>query len=185
MKTSDKGRKFIESFEGLILGAYDDANDQIVTLGHPVRGTLTIGYGHTTAAGPPSVHVGQTITALEADEILSSDLSKVEEQVSRLVSVPLNQNQRDALISFEFNTGALEHSTLLRVLNEGNYQAAAAQFLVWNHVHGVVVNGLTRRREAEKAMFEARDVVLPTSVPVQPKGPIQIFIERLLQWFRG
>ncbi len=153
MKTSDKGRKFIEGFEGLILDAYDDANDHVVPIGGSYRGTLTIGYGHTNPAGPPTVYVGQTITRQEADAILASDLAAVERDVSRLVTVPLNQNQFDALVSFHFNTGALGKSTLLKVLNSGDYKQAAEDFLAWNHAGGQVLPGLTHRREAEKAMF--------------------------------
>src|ERR1700759_3326521 len=105
MKTSANGRKFIEGFEGLFLQAYDDANDHIVKLGQRVIGTLTIGYGHTSVAGPPKVYVGQVITKDMADAILASDLTAVELEVSHLVKVPLNQNQFDALVSFQFNTG--------------------------------------------------------------------------------
>ncbi len=61
MKTSLNGRKLIESFEGLILTSYDDYNDHIVNTGDTVHGVLTIGYGHTSAAGPPHVSIGDTI----------------------------------------------------------------------------------------------------------------------------
>lgn len=164
MKTSSNGRKFIEGFEGLILQAYDDHNDHIVEAGQNVVGTLTIGYGHTDAAGPPKVFVGQKLTQLEADNTLASDLTAVEIEVSHLVKVPLNQDQYDALVSFQFNTGKLGQSTLLKELNEGNYTAAADQFLVWNHVSGVVVAGLTRRRTAERAMFLRLQPAVNTNV---------------------
>jgi lysozyme len=153
VKTSANGRKFIEGFEGLILGAYDDHNDHVVPEGGSVVGTLTIGYGHTDAAGPPKVYIGQKITQAEADSILAADLASVEIEVNHLVSVPLTQNQFDALVSFQFNTGALGKSTLLKELNAKNYTGAADQFLLWNHAGGVVLAGLTRRREAEKEMF--------------------------------
>src|SRR5882672_9116079 len=127
MKTSNAGRKFIESWEGLILQAYDDANDHIVPPGQRPIGTLTIGYGHTDAAGPPKVSVGQKITEQEADAFLASDLASVENEVNHLVKVPLNQNQFDALVSFQFNTVWLGHSgcSLLSALNSGNYDLAA------------------------------------------------------------
>jgi len=151
MKTSPNGRKLIEFFEGCYLKAYDDG-----------FGTLTIGYGHTTAAGPPPVVVGQTCTKVEADNILSTDLGSVEREVTSLVKVPLNQNQFDALISFEFNTGGLGKSTLLKLLNARNYTGAADQFLDWNHAGGRVVAGLTKRRQQERALF------LTASTPQQP-----------------
>ena len=104
MQTSPNGRKLIESFEGLFLQAYDDHNDHIVQPGEQVIGTLTIGYGHTTAAGPPAVYVGMVIDQPTADAILSADLASVELEVQHLVNVPLNQNQFDALVSFQYNT---------------------------------------------------------------------------------
>jgi lysozyme len=153
MKTSNKGRQFIESFEGLILSAYDDTNDHIVPVGSKPRGTLTIGYGHTTAAGPPRVYVGQTISKDVADQILSADLTSVEIEVQHLVKVTLSQNQFDALVSFQFNTGALGRSTLLTKLNNGDYDGAAEEFLKWNKAGGKILEGLTRRRQGEREMF--------------------------------
>jgi len=142
LKTSESGRKFIESFEGLVLKASDDG-----------FGTPTVGYGHTSAAGPPTVHNGMVITAEQADEYLTNDLAKVEQEIDLLVRVPLNQNQFDALVSFEFNTGALRASSVLQFLNQGNYQEAAGRMLLYNHAGGRVVPGLTRRRQAEYKMF--------------------------------
>lgn len=156
MKTSTTGRKLIESFEGLILQTYDDANDHVVHLGDKVRGVLTIGYGHTTSAGYPPVTVGQTLTKEEADKILASDLIKVEQQVSSLVKVPLNQNQFDALVSFQFNTGALGKSTLLKNLNAKDYKGAAEGLMSWTKASQIgpgPIPGLVRRRQAEKNLF--------------------------------
>lgn len=154
MKTSENGRKLIEAWEGLILGAYDDANDHIVKPGQHVRGTLTIGYGHTTAAGLPRVYVGQTITKDEADAILASDLAAVEADIEHHVKVPLTQDQFDALVSFDFNTGALDRSNVLAHLNRSDYTAAAQAFLVWDHAGGRVNTGLLHRRLDEKRLWE-------------------------------
>ncbi len=155
MKTSDNGRKLIEGFEGLFLQAYDDANDRIVKPGQKVHGTLTIGYGHTDAAGPPKVYIGQTITNQQADQILSSDLQSVEIEVEHLVKVSVNQNQYDALVSFQYNTGWLAHPhcSLLVALNAGNYQLADEDFMLYDRAQGKVLAGLDRRRTAEKALF--------------------------------
>ncbi len=73
----------------------------------------------------------------------------------RLVTVDLDQDQFDALVSFTFNLGAgnLQSSTLLKLLNQGEYTQAADQFLRWNKAGGRVLPGLTRRREAERALF--------------------------------
>lgn len=156
MKTSQVGRALIEKYEGLILGAYDDANDHIVKPGDPVRGVLTIGYGHTNAAGAPKVLPGQKITKEQADQILASDLGKVETNVSNLVKVPLNQNQFDALVSFQFNTGALGKSSALRKLNDKDYVGAATALTLYNKAGQIAagpIPGLVRRREEEKALF--------------------------------
>jgi lysozyme len=155
MKTSQTGLNLIEQFEGLILGAYDDATDRIVPAGGTARGTLTIGYGHTSAAGAPRVYVGQRITKAQANSILASDLAKVEAWVNKVVKVPINQNQFDALVSFTFNcgNGALARSSLLRNLNQKKYQAAADAFLQWTRGNGQVLPGLVRRRKAERALF--------------------------------
>ena len=155
MKTSVNGRRLIDQFEGCILQAYDDANDRIVRMGQRVHGVLTIGYGHTSAAGAPRVYVGQTITKEEADAILTSDLMSVELEVNHLVKVPLNQNQFDALVSFQFNTGWLAHHncSLLRALNARNYTLADHDFMLYDMASGRVESGLIRRRAAEMRLF--------------------------------
>lgn len=156
MKTSSTGRKLIESYEGLILQAYDDANDHVVHPGDVVKGVLTIGYGHTSSAGAPKVSIGDTITKDQADRILAADLTKVELDVEHLVKVPLNQNQFDALVSFHFNTGALGKSTLLKKLNAQDYQGAADGLMAWTKAAQIgpgPIPGLVRRRQSEKDLF--------------------------------
>jgi len=140
MHTSQKGLDLIKSFEGLRLSAYKCPAD-----------VWTIGYG--TTAG---VKQGQTITKERADELLREDVARFEAQVLRLVKVPLTQGQFDALTSFVYNLGAgnLGNSTLLRLLNAGDYKGAAAQFDRWNKAGGKVLAGLVRRRAAERALFE-------------------------------
>jgi lysozyme len=156
MKTSQTGIDLIQSFEGCFLQAYDDYDDKILQPGQACRGTITIGYGHTDAAGPPAVTVGMTISKDAATQILADDLAPVEKEVSDRVKVDLNQNQFDALVSFQFNTGWLGHAScsLLRHLNEGNYTAAAQNFMLYDEASGRVLTGLKRRRQAEKNLFE-------------------------------
>lgn len=102
--------------------------------------------------------MGQTITQQQADDYLRRDVRQFERAVARQVRVPLTQGQFDALVSFAFNLGegALAQSTLLRLLNAGDYAGAAAQFDRWNKAGGRVLPGLVRRRAAERALFEAR-----------------------------
>ncbi|HEV2484226.1 MAG TPA: lysozyme [Terracidiphilus sp.] len=155
MKTSDAGLALIKRFEGLILGAYDDEDDHIVRPGERVYGTLTIGYGHTSVAGPPRVYVGQEITEEQADAILAADLASVEIEVGHLVKVPLSQTQFDALVDFQFNTGWLghSHSSILAALNAGNYRLADEDFMLYDRAQGKVITGLCRRRAAERDLF--------------------------------
>jgi lysozyme len=139
MRISEAGIKLITLFEGLRLIAYDDG-----------VGVWTIGYGHTQGVQP-----GDAITEDEAENLLQDDLDDFERCVNHAVSVPLNQHQFDALVSFSFNVGcgALRRSTLLRKLNTGDYAGAADQLLRWNRGGGRVLRGLTRRREAERSLF--------------------------------
>jgi len=155
MKTSSNGLSFIAQQEGCILHTYNDGT-----------GVLTIGVGHTSAAGPPKVQRGQTITKEQAYQILATDLGKVEAQVNTLVRVPINQNQFDALVSFHFNTGALGRSTALKKLNQGDYNGAADALLAYNRAGGRVLPGLSKRRALERQMFLSK---VP-QVPQVPSG---------------
>ncbi|PUA41447.1 muraminidase [Pseudomonas protegens] len=139
MRTSQRGLNLIKSFEGLRLQAYQDA-----------VGVWTIGYGTTRG-----VKSGMSISKEQAERMLQNDIARFEPEIDRLVKVPLSQNQWDALMSFTYNLGPtnLGSSTLLRLLNAGDYAAAADQFLRWNKAGGRVLPGLTRRRAAERELF--------------------------------
>ncbi len=139
---SDSALEMTENFEGLRLTAYQD-----------VKGVWTIGYGHTG----PEVRDGMTISQAQAETYLRSDLLTAVIAVERDVKQPLSQGQFDALVDFAFNVGAtaLEHSTLLRLLNAGNYADVALEFDKWDHAGATVVAGLLRRRQAERAEFAA------------------------------
>ena len=137
---SDNGFALSKSFEGLRLTAYQD-----------VGGVWTIGYGHTG----PNVRAGLTITQAEADALLRSDVEDAVTCVNRAVNVPITQNQFDALVDFCFNCGrgSQLQSTLLRKVNIGDFAGAAAQFALWDHAGGEVVEGLVKRRTAEAELF--------------------------------
>lgn len=138
-----KGLALTEQFEGCRLTAYQD---QV--------GVWTIGYGHTG----PEVCAGLTVTLEQASALLQKDVSNAAEFVNKAVMVALTQEEFDALVDFVFNlgAGAFAKSTLLRMLNAGDYAAAAAQFAAWDRAGGVVVAGLLRRRQAETALFNER-----------------------------
>ncbi|EMI5460301.1 lysozyme [Enterobacter roggenkampii] len=144
MQTSDKGIALIKQFEGCKLTAYQDS-----------VGVWTIGYGWTKPVDGKPIRAGMTIKQETAERLLKTGLVSYENDVSRLVKVDLTQGQFDALVSFTYNLGArsLSTSTLLRKLNGGDYAGAADEFLRWNKAGGKVLNGLTRRREAERALF--------------------------------
>lgn len=141
MKTGSKGIKLVKEFEGFKAQAYlCPAN------------VWTIGYGTTSG-----VKKGQMVTEEQAIKLLQDDLAKFEKAVKNLVRVPLNQDQFDALVAFVYNigVGAFSRSTLLSLLNQGNYEAVPEQLLRWNKAGGRVLNGLTRRRQAEGKLFKS------------------------------
>ena len=138
-----RGLRLLKAFEGLRLEAYIDA-----------VGVLTIGYGTTTGVSP-----GMRITEAQAESFLRRDLARFENAVSSLVKVALNEDQFSALVTFTYNIGesAFAGSTLLGLLNQGAYQSAADQFMRWNRGDRGELPGLTRRRQAERALFLGQD----------------------------
>lgn len=146
MKTSKKGLELIKEFEGLSLKPYLD-----------VVGVATIGYGSTYYEDGRLVTMeDEPITEERATELLQYTTDKIFGSfVNKVVKVEINQNQFDALVSFAYNLGnqSLKESTLLRHLNDGNYEDAANQFTRWVRAGGKVLAGLVRRREAEKELF--------------------------------
>ncbi len=140
MRASKKAIDLIKSFEGCKLEAYQDGG-----------GVWTIGYG-TTGLG---IVEGLKISQPVANGMLLDYVGNVSEQVSSIVKMRCNQNQFDALVCFTYNLGfgALKGSTLLKKILISDMAGAAEEFHKWNHDNGKVVAGLTRRREAEKALF--------------------------------
>ncbi|UMM63089.1 lysozyme [Aristophania vespae] len=119
-------------------------------------GFWTIGYGSTVLSdGRPVTDLTKPITQPEADALLCTTIQNVQKQVREVVKRPLAPNQEAALISLTYNIGIgnFERSTLLKLLNKGQIDQAAEQFLRWNKSHGQTLNGLTRRRKAERAAF--------------------------------
>ena len=141
--TGEKGLALIKQFEGLRLDAY------ICPAGVP-----TIGYG-TTKVNGQAVKVPSTITESQANDYLKSDVKTFEQAVNSAVTVPVTQNQFDALVSFTYNLGPgnLRSSTLLKKLNAADYAGAADEFPKWNKSGGKELAGLTRRRNAERDLF--------------------------------
>lgn len=142
-KTSERGRDFIKSFEGLSLSAYPDPG----TGGDP----WTIGFGTTKGVKP-----GMKISQAEADELFLEDVEEFENGVNKLVgSAPTSQGEFDAMVSLSYNIGLsnFAKSTVLKRHRLGNRLGASRAFVLWNRAGGNVMAGLTRRREAEAKIY--------------------------------
>jgi lysozyme len=148
VKTSAHGRAFLIEQEGKENWSYPD----------PVYGWRipTIGVGHTGPEVKPNLYWSDT----QIDLVLSRDLERWEDHVNGAVTVPLSQNQFDALISFCHNLGEVlvpKSCTLLRLLNAGDYDGAADQFLRWDMAGGRPNAALHERRIRERALFLTPD----------------------------
>lgn len=137
-KINAAGLNLIENFEGCRLQAYDDGT-----------GVWTIGWGHTGGVTP-----GERITQFQAEALLQEDLAKFEDIVQRLVEIELTPNQFAALVSFEYNTGALASSPGLALINQRRFEEAwDDHFCLYINKGSPVEAGLIRRRAAEKELF--------------------------------
>lgn len=140
MKTSEEGKALIKKFEGCELKAYLC----------PAQ-VWTIGYGHTAG-----VNEGDVCTQEDADRMLAEDLEEFEGYVREAVSVPLEQNEFDALVAWTYNLGPgnLRSSTMLKKLNDSKFEDVPSEMRRWNKSGGKVLDGLVRRREAEALLFQ-------------------------------
>lgn len=143
MMYSKRGQLFTEGEESCRLVAYAD-----------VHNVPTIAYGHTKG-----VKLGDECTLVQADTWFLEDSAEAEHCVNSFVCCPLSQGEFDALVDFVINIGcgAFARSTLLRKLNAGDPQGAAAEFDNWKYVAGKLCQGLLRRRELETAEFKGAD----------------------------
>ena len=143
MKISIEGLALIKKFEGCELEAYQCS-----------AGVWTIGYGHTK-----DVESGMQITKQDAEDMLVEELHEYESYINEYVTASLSQNQFDALVSWVYNLGPanLKASTMLKVLNAGDYEDVPAQLQRWNKAGGKVLDGLIRRRKAEAYLFAGKE----------------------------
>lgn len=145
MKPSQQCYDVIKLHEGLRLTAYRDA-----------VGVPTIGYGNTFYEDGSKVKMGDKITQQRADSLLVLIVDSFATSVDEYVTVVLNQNQFDALVSFTYNVGksAFAKSTLLKKVNAGPCDPAIrAEFMRWNKAKGKVLAGLTKRRKLEADLY--------------------------------
>ena len=156
MQMSKNGRTLLTAWEGLRLYPYRDS-----------AGLLTIGVGHLLTKseqtsgkifinGEP-IKYKHGLTKEQVDALLEHDLISVECLVENIVKVDLNQNQFDALVSFTFNVGnnAFRYSTLLKKLNEGQYDKVPEQLMRWDMAGGNIIHGLKIRRENEVKLWNS------------------------------
>jgi lysozyme len=141
MQASEECIRAIKQFEGFSPVAYKDP-----------AGVWTCGYGQTFGVSERT-----RMSELVADGLLRGNLRQIAAHISQAVTVPLTQKQFDALVDFEYNLGrgALETSTLLKLLNKKQYAKAAAEFPRWVHAGDNVLPGLLKRRLTEQSWFEA------------------------------
>jgi lysozyme len=156
MEISDYGKKKIKEWEGSRARPYQDAG-----------GKLTVGVGHLLtrselASGKiwiqgQAVRYADGLSDRQILDLLGQDVAGAEQAINDGVEVELSQNQFDALVSFTFNVGsaAFKNSTLLRRLNQGDYEAVPAQLRRWVRCNGRVVQGLVHRREEEIELWNA------------------------------
>jgi lysozyme len=139
MNLNGSGIALIKRFESCSLTVYRD-----------IRGLATVGYGHRTL-----LDIGHTISQDEADQLLVDDCQRTVDALKACIKIQLSDNEFSACVSLAFNIGvnAFKNSTLLKLLNGGGLVPAANAFLDWDHANGVVIPGLTRRRQAEKDLF--------------------------------
>ncbi len=143
MKTSEQGKSLIKKFEGCELKAYQCSAN-----------VWTIGYGHTQG-----IKEGDSCTQEDADRMLAEDLEEFEGYVQEAVKVPLEQHEFDALVAWTYNLGPsnLRSSTMLKRLNDSQFDQVPSEMQRWNKAGGKVLDGLIRRREAESLLFTNED----------------------------
>lgn len=138
-------KDLIKQFEGCKLVAYK------CSAGH-----WTIGYGNTFFEDGTPVKPGDRITQERAEKLLDIIVKDFSDKIEKTIKTILTENQKSALLSFTYNVGIanLQKSTLLKKVNfNPNDPTIRLEFMKWNKAGGKVLNGLTRRREAEANLY--------------------------------
>jgi len=143
MKISEDGLELIKKFEGCETSAYQDS-----------VGVWTIGFGHTKG-----VEEGQTCSIEDAELMLTDEMDEYEGYINNMVKVDLQQHEFDSLVAWVYNLGPtnLNESTMLKVLNGGQFDRVPDEMNRWTRAGGEILEGLVRRRQAESLMFQNLD----------------------------
>lgn len=152
MKTSQRGIDLIKEFEGCRTEAYLCP-----------AGVWTIGYGHTAG-----VKQGDKISAEQAEQLLKDDLVVYEAKVNKYSKYNWNQNQFDALVSFAYNIGSIDQLTSN---GRRSIETISAKILEYNKAGGKTLEGLVRRRKAERDLFEEPTEEGFSEVKEEPQEP--------------
>lgn len=162
MKFSNNGIELLKQLEGCVKKGdkhivYDDKTGRPVDGGAPLPHGATIGYGHLIKLGE---NFSGGITERVATELLRADIAIAERAVQNNITVPLMQNQYDALVIFAYNIGAnnFAKSTVVKYINNPNFHSSIypnleSAWRAWNKSGGRVMGGLSRRRNAELHLF--------------------------------
>lgn len=155
-------KQYLSLARAVLLAIQEDWRNHVY---NDIDGSPTIGVGHlltqsertsgkVVIAGR-SVYWGKGLTDIEVAQLLAQDVAASEAAINDQVKLPLEQHQFDALVLFIFNIGrtAFAQSTLLRLLNLGEYVEVPKQLRRWIYSDGKVINGLKNRREAEVAIW--------------------------------
>lgn len=157
MRMSADGRAALIAREGKRLTAYKDT-----------VGVWTIGVGHTSAAGPPNVTKGLTITDAECDEILARDLVQYEDAVNSALTRAISQKSFDALVSLCFNigTGGFAKSTVVKRINAGDMTGAAEAILMWDKPPEIMGRRMQEYGQFKTGLYD--DVPPPAQAAMLP-----------------
>lgn len=200
MRLNPEGRALLKSSESFVGHAYADPASEMAKalrsrglwnkhlkmprfwpedLKHLSGAPWTIGYGFTTIRGV-KVKPTDLMSEAEAEIHLDAELDEYERGVASSCTVTPNENQFSAMVCFAWNVGlgGFRKSTVLKAHNRGDFQSASRAFSLWNKAGGQVMEGLTRRRAAESALYmkpvtpPGRAEPAPDPVPqqVQPEG---------------
>jgi len=162
MKTSDEGIRLNKSFEGYHKRlANGDCTAYQTYLGGGQYDIPTIGYGTTRG-----VKIGMVMTEAQATASMMNDLEEAERYVAQYVTVPINQNQHDALVLFTNNCGPGNLKKLIAPLNKGDVIGTANKFSLYVKAQGRTLPGLVSRRAREQALF-----LKPVEAPEEPYMP--------------